>query len=87
MDISPARLEWSRINSMLSIKGHFDGAAVMLDEPATLAVGQAVRVVVEAEPAAENVKPARPSRFGFAKGMFVMRDDFDDPLDEFAEYR
>ena len=30
------------------------------------------------------------SRFplaGFAKGMFVMRDDFDDPLDEFAEYR
>jgi len=72
---------------MLSIKGHFDGAAVVLDEPVSLAVGQQVQVVVETAPAAETVKPARPSRFGFAKGMFEIRDDFNDPLDEFAEYR
>jgi hypothetical protein len=26
-------------------------------------------------------------QFGFAKGLFEMRDDFDAPLDEFAEYR
>jgi hypothetical protein len=34
---------------MTSIKGHFDGTAVVLDEPATLAVGQAVRIIVESE--------------------------------------
>jgi len=32
---------------MPSIKGHFDGTAVVLDEPASLAVGQLVRVIVE----------------------------------------
>lgn len=36
-----------RIATMTSIKGHFDGHAIVLDEPATLAVGQAVRVIVE----------------------------------------
>lgn len=33
--------------SMTSVKGHFDGNAVVLDEPASLIVGQAVRVIVE----------------------------------------
>ena len=32
---------------MLSIKGHFDGKSVVLDEPAKLQVGQSVRVVVD----------------------------------------
>ena len=73
---------------MTSIKGHFDGNAVVLDEPATLAVGQAVRVVVESSLDANADAPtARTSLAGFAKGMFEMRDDFNDPLDEFAEYR
>jgi hypothetical protein len=27
------------------------------------------------------------TQFGFAKGLIEMRDDFDAPLDEFAEYR
>lgn len=72
---------------MTFIKGHFDGTAVVLDEPATLAVGQAVRIVVEAE--ASGIAPTQPrkSLAGFAKGMFEMRDDFNDPLDDFAEYR
>ncbi len=79
---------------MTPIKGHFDGTSVVLDEPATLAVGQAVRVVLD-----DTIGPARstgdvlratsprPSRFGFARGTFEMRDDFNDPLDEFEEYR
>ncbi len=71
---------------MVSIKGHFDGTAVVLDEPATLAVGQAVRVVIEG-PAVAPTRPPRQSLAGFAKGMFVMGDDFNDPLDEFEEYR
>lgn len=25
-------------------------------------------------------------KFGFAKGFFVMSDDFDEPLDDFKEY-
>lgn len=70
-----------------SIKGHFDGHSVVLDEPVSLVAGQAVRVVVETTPATQATTHARPSRFGFAKGMFVMRDDFNDPLDDFAEYR
>jgi len=72
---------------MKSIKGHFDGSAVVLDEPPplTLEVGQLVRVIVDTESVV--AEPPRRSRFGFAKGMFEMRDDFNDPLDEFAEYR
>jgi hypothetical protein len=76
-----------RIEQMLWIKGHFNGKAVVLDEPASLAIGQPVRVLVDSEPVVQSAEPARPSRFGFAKGMFEMRDDFNDPLDEFAEYR
>jgi hypothetical protein len=34
---------------MTSIRGHFDGTAVVLDEPAALVVGQPVRVIVEAD--------------------------------------
>lgn len=74
---------------MTSINGHFDGKSVVLDEPAppTLAVGQHVRIVVDSPTAAENPPTPRKSLAGFAKGMFEMRDDFNDPLDEFAEYR
>jgi hypothetical protein len=31
----------------MTLKGHFDGKFVVLDEPASLEVGQAVRVIVE----------------------------------------
>ncbi|QDU89883.1 hypothetical protein Pla175_32790 [Pirellulimonas nuda] len=69
------------------IKGHFDGHSIVLDEPASLAVGQEVRVIVEPSPLVAPPKPARPSLAGFAKGMFAMSDDFNEPLDDFAEYR
>ncbi len=75
---------------MSSIKGHFDGKAVVLDEPVSLAVGQQVRIIVDSSESADaNRTPPAPrkSLAGFAKGMFKMRDDFNDPLDEFAEYR
>jgi hypothetical protein len=75
------------MSQVASIKGHFDGRWVVLDEPASLAIGQPVRVLVDSEPVVQTAKPDRPSRFGFAKGMFEMREDFNDPLDEFAEYR
>lgn len=73
---------------MNSIKGHFDGNAVVLDEPPplSLAVGQPVRVIVDPLPDTDTDAPRRSLR-GIAKGMFEMRDDFNDPLDEFAEYR
>ncbi len=31
---------------------------------------------------ASNIKP----KFGSAKGMFVMHEDFDEPLEDFKEY-
>lgn len=34
------------------------------------------------QPADSRPKP----RFGSGKGMFVMHEDFDEPLDDFAEY-
>lgn len=72
---------------MLSIKGHFDGNAIVLDEPATLEVGQSVRIVVEAEAIKSDSKSPRKSLAGFAKGMFEMREDFNEPLEEFLDYR
>ena len=68
----------------MTIKAHFDGKTIVLDEPATLAIGQVVTVLVE--PAPVEDRPARKSMAGFAKGMFEMRDDFNEPLDDFAEY-
>ncbi len=82
---------------MQSIKGHFNGAMVVLDEPASLVAGQSVRIVVDKDllhPSLEKTSTValsdhidRKSLVGFAKGLFDMCDDFNDPLDEFAEYR
>ena len=73
---------------MTIFKGHYDGQAVVFDEvpPYPLVIGQQVQIVVETT-AGTNAAPLRKSLVGFAKGMFEMRDDFNDPLDEFAEYR
>jgi len=72
---------------MTSLKAHFDGSTFVLDEapPCPLTVGQEVRVIIDSTP--EEPTPPRKSLAGFAKGMFEMREDFNDPLDEFAEYR
>jgi hypothetical protein len=71
---------------MSSIKAHFDGISVVLDEPATLSVGQVVRVIVD--PSSEEAAGAtRRSLRGIAKGMFDVPPDFNEPLDAFREYR
>ena len=35
---------------------------------------------------ARKRKPAKQRQFGAAKGFFVMRDDFDEPLEDFKDY-
>ena len=75
------------MTQIASIKGHFDGTSVVLDEPARLAVGQEVRVIVDPISSSLTPRPTRPSLVGFAKGTFQMRADFNDPLNEFAEYQ
>jgi hypothetical protein len=76
-----------RIIRMSSFKAHFDGNSIILDEPATLAVGQALRVIVEPQLMSDLVELARrtdealkPTRDAFsASGMT------DDELAEFLE--
>ena len=69
-----------------TIQGHFDGSSVVLDEPASLMVGQKVQVVIDSESPTPVIPSTRRSLAGFAKGMFEMKDDFNEPLDGFAEY-
>jgi hypothetical protein len=68
------------------IKGHFDGRVVVLDEPVTLAVGQRVEVVIQQQ-AVESNRGDRRSLAGFAKGLFEMGADFNEPLPEFSDYQ
>lgn len=42
-------------------------------------------LVIKAKKEKKAVKLAQP-KFGSAKGMFKMRNDFDEPLDDFKEY-
>ncbi|QDU86821.1 hypothetical protein Pla175_01740 [Pirellulimonas nuda] len=68
---------------MASIQGHFDGVAIVLDEPAKLAVGQRVRVVVESPTEAS----ACGDRLGAWKGKFRIIDSGDEVvLDHFQDY-
>ena len=36
---------------------------------------------------ASKEKPVRQRQFGAAKGFFVVREDFDEPLEDFKDYR
>ena len=70
---------------MSSIKGHFDGTAVVLDEPASLAIGQPVRVVIDSPSTPGPVHPG--SELGAWKGKLRILDDGDDAiLDQFKDY-
>ena len=70
-----------------TILAHFDGKkSLVLDGPVDLPVGTPLRIHVE--PLNERSADAtRRSLRGVAKGMFELRDDFNDPLDCFTEYR
>lgn len=69
---------------MYWIKGHFDGKAVVLDEPVALAIGQQVRVVVE--PASSKSSPLQvhsafsPHRDSTAELMYGEAHDERDAL-------
>ena len=71
---------------MIALKARFDGKVFVPDEPVALPQGQSVRLIVESPVIDPPDVPARKPIAGFAKGMFIMRDDFNDPLDDFAEY-
>jgi len=68
-----------------------DIAEAQRDLPALIlaaAAGEDVVIVGENGPGVRLVvdeSPGRP-RFGSARGMFTMRDDFDAPLADFAPY-
>ena len=71
----------------MTIKGHFDGNTVVLDEPVSLAVGQAVRLIVDPPPGVDLAELRRhtdealkPTRDAFAAGGMT-----DDELAEFLE--
>jgi hypothetical protein len=73
---------------MSSIKGHFDGNAVVLDEPASLTVGQLVRVIVETNSASAAGTPETFNPHTDATSMLMNGEGWDereavklDPLD------
>ncbi len=71
----------------MTIRGHYDGCSIILDEPASLAVGQTVQVIVEDAPPTdlamlrhrtdESLKPIRDA--------FAASGMTDDELAEFLE--
>lgn len=71
---------------MVAIKGHFDGKVIIPDEPHDLRAGQAV--IVQAEPTEGKISssPKRGPKAGSAKGKIWIADDFDAPLEDFADY-
>lgn len=73
--------------AMVSIKGHYDGNSIVLDEPATLAVGQAVRVLVEspAEIEAEELRRRADELLKPTREAFAASGMTDDELAEFLE--
>jgi hypothetical protein len=68
---------------MSSIKGHFDGYSIVLDEPATLAVGQPVRIVIDSSDTAEQ----KPPILGAWTGKLKILEDGDESVrDHFKDY-
>jgi hypothetical protein len=83
------------MDSMSWLKAHFDGHSIVLDEPATLAVGQAVRVIVEPQPAMNRAELSAADLAELARRTdealkpvreaFVASGMTDDELAEFLE--
>ena len=72
---------------MGSIKGHFDGKSIILDEPASLWVGQSVRIIVDPPTAAERAELARRTDEALkpVREAFVASGMTDDELAEWLE--
>lgn len=58
---------------------------IELDVPADFPVGEAVMILEPKEKEAKHVNRAA-EMFGKGKGKVWMSDDFDEPLEDFAEY-
>lgn len=71
---------------MVSLKGHFDGKSIVLDEPASLAVGQQVRVIVAAsELDRQELKRRTDEALKPVRDAFAASGMTDDELAEFLE--
>jgi hypothetical protein len=77
---------------MLSLNAHFDGKAIILDEPFStqLQPGTRLKVIVETEDDTVAVTPESANlngpKAGSAKGKVMIAPNFDEPLEEFSEY-
>jgi len=72
---------------MVAIKGHFDGKVIVPDGPVDLPKDRPLLLHVEvAEPRTEEPPPIIRRKGGWAKGQVWMSEDFDKPLDDFADY-
>ena len=75
-------LDEAALNLRALIDAAVRGEEVIITAPDT-AGEQVVRLVAEAATQPEGRRP----RFGSAKGLIHLRDDFDDPLPDFDEYQ
>jgi len=67
----------------------FDQAVGHLEELLEKAsLGEEIVITRDHRPMVRLVPSAPPARrqFGSARGLLVVRDDFDEPLDDFADY-
>lgn len=63
------------------VRARFDGHTFVPETPVDVPKGTMLNGWTESEP--ERLEPRKP---GTAKGLVWMSDDFDDPLEDFAEY-
>lgn len=66
---------------MASVRGHFDGKVIVLDEPADLRAGETVTII-----RANDTQLLEGPKAGSAKDKIWMAPDFDEPLEDFKEY-
>lgn len=74
--------------SMTTINAHFDGKVIIPEAPLPLVPGEKLRVTIErAQIVPRDGTEPRPSLLGILAGKVWISDDFNEPLDEFKEYR
>jgi hypothetical protein len=70
----------------MTINGTIRNGVVVLAEGVSLPEGTRVTVATVDQTDSEPSAPARAPTAGSAKGKVVMSPDFDEPLEDFAEY-
>lgn len=82
--LSDAWLFWCYTWRMTTIDAHFDGKAIVPDEPVSLPVG--TKLKVSFEPAETSSAKHVIRRPGSARGQVKMAEDFDKTPPEFEDY-